>query len=376
MEVVRKNAFSFSKISKDALFVDREKEKKMIEDYIFNKQNVIVIAPRKVGKTWLLTKVAEEMRSKESVENIWIDVSKTIDAGSFASTIVKEVFNFQKISLGTESVQTILKALPKIISSRINVQMKVGSFSVGLEVKNKEEYGDIVSESLMFLNTLNKKLFIVFDEFQDITNYEPDFTGPVRYAAQHSDNVSYVFMGSKQTMMRKIFLNKDSIMFNLGAVVTLNRIPEEEIRNLLTRGFALSNVSVSKGVIDKIIEVTDGYPYFTQYFAYQIVQSAVQRNKVTVRDVDAALDAVVEGDSYLFETILSRKSKTLKPVLCYIAAHNSSKGIFGANLPFANNTINYALKALEEEEILIKENKRYFIANPFFRVFLTHGCLA
>jgi len=141
--------------------------------------------------------------------------------------------------------------------------MKVGSFSVGLEVKNKEEYGDIVSESLMFLNTLNKKLFIVFDEFQDITNYEPDFTGPIRYAAQHSDEVSYVFMGSKQAMMGKIFLNKDSIMFNLGAVVTLNRISKEEIKKLLTRGFALSNMSVSKGVIDKIIEITDGYPYFT-----------------------------------------------------------------------------------------------------------------
>jgi len=67
---MRKNAFSFSKISKDSLFVDREKEKKIIEDYIFNKQNVIVIAPRKMGKTWLLTKVAEEMRSKESIENI------------------------------------------------------------------------------------------------------------------------------------------------------------------------------------------------------------------------------------------------------------------------------------------------------------------
>ncbi len=371
---MRRNAFSFSKISEGALFVDREREKKIVEDYIFNKQNVIVIAPRKMGKTWLLTKVTEEIKNKESIENVWIDVSKTIDAGSFASIIVKEVFNFQKISLGTESVQTILKALPKIIASRINVQMKVGSFSVGLEVKNKEEYGNIVSEALMFLNTLNKKSFIVFDEFQDITNYEPDFTGPIRYAAQHSDNVSYVFMGSKQTMMRKIFLNKDSIMLNLGAVVTLNRIPEVEIRKLLSKGFALSNVSVSKGVIDKIIEITDGYPYFTQYFAYQIVQGAAQENKVTVRDVDAALDAIVEGDSYLFETILSRKSKTLKPILYYIAAHNSSKGIFGANLQFANNTINYALKALEEEEILIKENKQYFIANPFFKVFLKEKC--
>jgi len=374
MRVVRKNAFSFSKISDNALFVDRDKEKRVIEDYIFNKQNVIVIAPRKMGKTWLLTKVAEELKNRESLDNIWIDVSKTIDAGSFASAIVREVFNFQKISLGTESVQTILKALPKIIASHINIQMKVGSFSIGLEVKDKEEYGSIVSEALMFLNTLNKKLFIVFDEFQDITNYDPDFTGPIRYAAQHSDNVSYVFMGSKQTMMRKIFLNKDSIMFNLGAVVTLNRIPEKEIRKLLVKGFTLSNVSVSDKVIDKIVETTDGYPYFTQYFAYQIVQGAGQGKKITAKDVDAALNAIVEGDSYLFETILSRKSKTIKPVLCYIAAHNGSKGIFSNNLPFANNTINYALKMLEEEEILIKEGKQYFIANPFFQVFLKEEC--
>lgn len=251
--------------------------------------------------------------------------------------------------------------------------MKVGSFSISLEVKNKEEYGNIVAEALIFLNTLNKKLFIVFDEFQDITNYEPDFTGPIRYAAQHSDNVSYVFIGSKQTTMKKIFLNKDSIMFNLGAVVTLNGIPEEEIKNLLRKCFALSNLSVANGVIDKVIKITDGYPYFTQHFAYQIVQSAGQGKKITLKDTDTTLDAIVEGDSYLFETILLRKSKTLKPILCCIASHNGSKGIFGADLPFANNTINYALKALEEE-ILIKENKQYFIANPFFRMFLKEKC--
>ena len=118
--IMRKNAFSFSKISSDALFVDREKEKKVIEDHIFNNQNIIVIAPRKMGKTWLLTKVAEEMKDKESIENIWIDVSKTIGAGSFTNAIVKEIFNFQKVSLGIESIQMILKALPKIIASRIN----------------------------------------------------------------------------------------------------------------------------------------------------------------------------------------------------------------------------------------------------------------
>lgn len=101
---MRKNAFSFSKISNDALFVGREKEKNVIKDYIFNNQNVIVIAPRKMGKTWLLTKIAEEMEDKESIENIWIDVSKTISIGSFTSAIVKEIFNFQKVSLGTESV--------------------------------------------------------------------------------------------------------------------------------------------------------------------------------------------------------------------------------------------------------------------------------
>lgn len=355
------NPFTFSKVSENSLFINREQEKREIKNYILNGQNVVVIGPRKIGKTLLLTKIEGELRN-EGYRAVWIDISSASDVKGLASIAIKEVIN--RI-WGTKSIVDKIKSIPAIMPY-IEISFHAGFLDINIK-GNKQDATEVLLNTLKYVSTL-EKVFVIFDEFQDVEPF--DLTGQIRYIAQHNKN-SFIFMGSNQSMMRDIFLNKKRIMYNIGAIVPIGRLTDENIKKLIRKGFAMAGLEATENAVNKITDIVNGFPYFAQSMGFEIVSNAHFGNLITKDTVENTLTLILNKNSYMYEKMLSNKRlKAYRKVLKYIADNKTSAGIFQKSFEENSNAIRYTLQRMEEDEILIKEGKTYIIGDPFFAEYI------
>ena len=75
------------------------------------------------------------------------------------------------------------------------------------------------------------------------------------------------------------------------------RMPNDEIRTILTRGFSLLNVSVDMRVLSQLIFYSDGFPYFAHLLGLHLSRWVRRQNDQTVRlqDVESALKRAVNS---------------------------------------------------------------------------------
>ena len=87
------------------------------------------------------------------------------------------------------------------------------------------------------MDTVNKiavakdiNIKVVFDEFQDITNlYDKNILEILRSVAQHHENITYVFLGSIESIMTEIFESKISPFFHFASVIKLDGLDIDEL---------------------------------------------------------------------------------------------------------------------------------------------------
>lgn len=359
------NIFCFSKEATDVAFTDRRKEIERIKQHIRNSIHFFVVSPRRMGKTWLLTKVSEEVE-KEGIDTMWIDISSIATIRALAKEIVKGVFLIAKKNFSFENPVNFLKMLPVEITQNINMSISIKGVSVDVRDENVT---DTIIGTLKTLDSFRNRSLVVFDEFQDIATAYPEFLNALRSVAQHSKHISYAFMGSKRTMMEEIFSNPKSIMYHMGAKIVLGPIPEEEMRLLIRRGFSVARVEYEEEAVDEIVKVTEGLPYYAQYLGYYVLLR--ENKKITKETVKETINVIIDEDSADFDMKLSMKGwKYIRPILSYISHNGSSKGIYASIENVNKGTISYYLNFLEKEEILYKDKEYYKMTNPFFRIYI------
>ena len=107
------NPFSFVSIVKEDKFCNRVNELKELKQDILNKQNVLICAPRRFGKTSLVIKAVEELkRDYKDFKFVYIDLMTITDKREF----INKYFNAIAKSIETPFDKTIktLKSFLKL----------------------------------------------------------------------------------------------------------------------------------------------------------------------------------------------------------------------------------------------------------------------
>jgi outer membrane protein assembly factor BamB len=167
-------------------------------------------------------------------------------------------------------------------------------------------------------------LLLVFDEFEvfehlvDDGILPPTFFNFVRHLMQHSEGLSFVFVGTRR--LEEMSADYWSVMFNIALYQRITYLRDEPALRLITEPVAPYLV-YDDLALDKILRVTAGHPYFLQLVCYTLVQQANKQQKgyVTISDVNAALDEMLtlgevhfaylwQGSSYTEQAILTAVS--------------------------------------------------------------------
>ena len=314
--------------------------------------------PRRYGKTSLIKKVVTTTNRK----TLYIDFLLINGIEDFASQYLKKIYNVYPI----ERIKGLIRKfriLPNISVNPINNAIDV-SFS--LENNNVQM---ILEDVLNLLEKVSAKdrPVVIFDEFQDIYRIDKSLARILRSIMQNHCNINYVFLGSMESMMRKIFEDKKSPFYHFSELMYLDKIGRDDFSDYLEKRF--TGYGNPSQLADSILDITLCHPYYTQQLAYH-VWNILKINPDTKNIVNEAVKEIVKNHDLDFERIWDTFNTTDKKILIGLSSHKLKT--FSAE--FSNitgikstSTLLSAVKRLSGKGYVVKINQYYEIDDPFFR---------
>ncbi|NJE01781.1 ATP-binding protein [Thermococcus sp. JdF3] len=343
-------------------FADREDDIERLKLIMLSGQNVILYSPRRYGKSSLIQIALDELG--EEVYPVWVDCYGVLTRKELAERIS---------SAALRSWRDRAEVFVKKFFRSVRPKLVIGD-SIELEFGWSEEESalrEVLRLPEMIARERKKRVVVVFDEFQEVAGLGDDILAKMRSEFQNHGNVTYVFIGSRVGMMRKIFQSPSSPFYNFGMHLVLKRIPPEKFRDFIIRKFGEAGLRVSSEAVDAVLEITKGHPHYTQMLCYRLWLMAMLsgRNSVGTEDVEGALSEVLTEASEFFEEIWDSLTMNQRRLLRGLAEGERdlySKD-FLVRYGFENaSTVQATLRALLNKELVIKEDGRYLFENPLF----------
>lgn len=253
-------------------FTDRVKESRRLKMDFENGLNVVLISPRRMGKTSLVKHVCE-MVDKSMIQTVYVDIydcrSEYDFYNKFAEALLKQTAG--KLELALENVKRFLVRLAPKVAFSPDVATEY-SFSLGITPK---EYSpeEILALPEMLAKHIGKHIVVCIDEFQQIGEW-PDSVyvqKRMRGVWQHQQHVSYCLFGSRQHMMTNIFQNKRMPFYQFGEPNYLQPIPTTDWIPFIQGKFAEKDLSISEEYVIKICDIVRNQSSYVQQLAWNVM---------------------------------------------------------------------------------------------------------
>ncbi len=352
-------------------FTDRIKEAKRIKLDFENGINVILISPRRMGKTSLVKKVMSEMDVPQ-VKTVYMDIydcrSEYDFYNRFASAILKSTGN------RAEQILENIKRFLVRLSPKFSFSPEPNSeFSLSLGITPK----DYTPEEILNLPELiarekGFRIVVCIDEFQQVGEFPGSIEVQKRMRGvwQHQQNVSYCLFGSKKHLMMNIFQSKRMPFYMFGEMIYLDCIPTEYWVPFICSRFEKYGKRISDIYASRICECVGNYSSYVQQLAWNVM--AETDAEVTEETFHRGVDALLEQCNSLFvqqtESLTTYQLNFIR-LLCS-GIHNgfSSKKVDDIYPIGTKSNVERIKKALFEKEIITQTKEGVFLADHVFEV--------
>ena len=356
---MKTNPFKFGTVVDGPYFTDREDEVDKISSFIKGENHLILISPRRFGKTSLVRKVVNE----SGRNYIFLDMQLVLSAEDFASQLLKRVYRIypvQKLKGFIKSFRLIPVVHLNPVTGEAEISFKPGS----KELTPLEDVLNLIEK----LATDKKKIIIVLDEFQEIFRIADGLDRFLRSVMQNHRHINYIFMGSSESMIREIFEKKSSPFYRFGSFMVLGKIPKEKFKLFLTEKL-IGITDQSNELSDTILAITYSHPYYTQQLAFTVWEQ-LNRSGYIAGIVETSANEIVQSHDNDYERLWNSLNRTDMTVLTGMALSDISplsdefSQKFGTG---AVSTVFSTLQRLAHKGMLIKEGSAYKIDDPFFK---------
>ena len=359
----------------DYNFIGREGESKRLLDNFKGGINVILMSPRRLGKTSLVKHVCNKLNNKDII-TVYLDIFGCKSEYDFYNKLTAEVLKqtASKSELWFEEAKEFLYRLtPKIsFSPEPN-----SDFSISLGITPKTHTPE---EVLQMAETIaikrKKRIVICIDEFQQIGEManSKQIQARLRTVWQHQKHVSYCLFGSKHHLMSSIFLHRSMPFFQFGDTISLNKIATENWVEYIVSHFADGKRTISRELAEEICKFTENYSAYVQQLAWLVFTLKEEGETVTENDVKQAENDLLATNDILFMQMIEPLSEFQLNFLRAIAS--GIKKDFGLsevrkeyNLGSYSN-ITRLKTALLERDLIEKQETEWVITDPIFAKWL------
>jgi hypothetical protein len=368
------NPFRFGDLALDESFTNRAVEIAELCSDLRNGQNVALIAPRRYGKTSLLRRV-EQTLVQEGVLVAGVDLMKTPTKERLAGKLARAIHD--EIASPLFRAKERLRLFSNLrVTPTVTVDPADGTPTFTFTPTHRREDMDATLEHLFELPARlaaerDRRVVLVFDEFQEITEIDPKLPHLLRAVFQEQPHVAHVYAGSRRDMMRRLFTDENEPFFRSAKVLELDVIAPPLFAAFVEERFAATDRGLGAGVAERLVAITRGHPYGTQELAYALWERVPEGFSASDADLDEALESVVRSENAHFTLAWSGASRVQRLVLQALAAEPGS--VYGTDyrlrhdLPAAS-TVQRAVERLVADELVERRRDGGFdLAEPFLR---------
>lgn len=340
-----------------------------------NERNIVLISPRRIGKTGLIHHVFENISKQEPETHcFYLDINATRNLSQFiqllAKTVIGKVDTFSQTAM--RKITTFFAGYKPTMS--FDEMTGIPTFSITVSPSQRE---DSLKHIFEYLKQSEKRIYIAIDEFQQIAEYPEDGTEALlRSYIQFLPNVYFIFAGSKQHMMTDMFLSAKRPFYQSSQILNLPLINQDEYHRFANRWMGTRNLTMDPDTFAYLYNKVDGQTWYIQDILNRLYQNGKEITTAEIDDVTLELvneqevafvnyyDSLTDNQAALLSAIAQDKAVTSILSQDFISRHN---------LPAASS-VSLALKTLINREFIYKYNGSYIIYDRFFGMWLRKNC--
>lgn len=342
-------------------------------------EHVLVAGPRRIGKSSVAAR-ALDMAAADGVLPIALDFFRITTLEAFAA----EMFDACARHLGAAR-----RAWSGLVAARagasLDAELRAGLgpfLQIGLRLHSEPSPERVLDEALALPGLLaehrGRRVAVLCDEFQEAGRLHGDFHRMLRHHAVSPARVTYLFLGSRASLLRQLFARSAEPLYRAAFEVSLPDPDPEEWKDYLAIKLDRVGITPTESCLQRIMTETGGHPHDTMLVAQALYERLhrAERTLCTEEDASAAAAHALAGLQTAFAAEWERLSADRGS---RIALPRIAKGepIHTGLTHAESNAASTALRRLGADGLIVRTGRgRYRIRERLFATYLAETMLS
>jgi len=368
------NPFEFSDPVTGDSFADRKSELKTLTARMLAGQNVIVISPRRYGKTSLILTAQAAVRrrgGRTGIANLFWCQSRQDVAQELANAVVRGALGWLRTR--TEELRRLVARLPGATLS-----LEKDGYRVSLSpLKPNSDWTEEIRHVTRLLQDANSKqhpVSLVIDEFQKAAEVDPAL--PMLFKSLTDlelKGVSLVLSGSRRHVMHDLHSGPGAPLLGVGELMTLDTVPESDMIAFIQSRSEIEGKRMTEGAARLLFNRARGVPAYVQRLAFEAFEVA-ERKDINEEAAEMAVHTVLKRERQYFEVMYEDLAPNQRNLIRALAAqpekNPTSRDFLDRARLRADSSSHRALFALESAEKVELGPDGWQVSDPLFALWL------
>lgn len=353
-------------------FCNRIKEQEHLKNQIIDVRPTLIISPRRYGKTSLGIQVLENLQ----IPYVHLDLFPLATVEDVENTIMGGIGEI--IALCENTPEKALKAISAFFTA-LSIGFNIVNTKVQVSITKEKVRPQALLNALQSVDELlqkKKKNAVLFlDEFQRLAQMpgSEQIEGAIRFVAQQSKNLSFLFSGSNRHLLEKMFSDSHRPLYKLCDRLTLERIDRNEYVPFIQKQAQQTwKQKLEIHAIEAIFECTDCHPYYVNTLCHRLW---TEKNIFNSKKVIDTWDDYALGEKSTVLREIENLSENQIKMLISLARYGATESILNdAFLNFSRMALSSAkqsIVALEKKDFVYRcRNNKYCVLDPLVKYIL------
>ncbi|WP_291529561.1 AAA family ATPase [Bacteroides sp. UBA939] len=367
-----KSPFQYGTLVDKESFVNRVEDRRQLKDFLSAGINVMLISPRRWGKSSLVKVAMNELTEENKRMRIcFIDAFSVKTEAEFLQSFAREVISCASSTWEKrlEDVKHFLTGVTPSITIKDNM-----SETLSLDLKlgfEERQVMDILALPERIAEAKKIHIIVCIDEFQQLAllpSYQ-SLEGKMRSVWQTQQRVSYCFYGSKRHMMLDIFNKASNPFYRFGQVLFMQKIAKEEWIPFIVHSFRKTGKEITEEQAGYICETVKCHSWYVQQYSFFVwtATSTSVSDEILKRQLCMLIDTNMPMFMSDTENLTASQVAMLRAITDGKSQLNAEAVVtkYGLGNP---QTITRNKRILIERDFVEKQEDAFAFTDPIFEI--------
>ncbi len=348
-------------------FCDRVEETQTLIQMFTQTGNVLLTAPRRIGKTGLIEHCFKQPEIRDNYYTFMIDIYATKNVNEFVYLFGKSVME----QLRGKDKSTWSQFLSVLSSLRPNVTFDaMGLPSWGVEIGDIKVPQLTLQEIFSYLEQADKPCLIAFDEFQTIASYpDKNVEALLRTHVQHCKNARFIFSGSQRHVLAEMFNTAARPFYQSTVQMSLKPIDLQKYIEFAQQHFLSANKKIEAETVENVYKRFSGITWYVQYVLNVLFSMTPENTVCQPHQVQAAIDVIMGQLDYSMSSLVFQLPAKQKELLWALCREGETQSLtskkFLNRYKLTASMVQAAIRGLLEKDYVSCDLGTYFVYDKF-----------